>query len=82
MMMDQKLTVRVRVVCGWGGVCRPPPPYGVCGCACSSSSLSSSSGVCWDAKAGKWKAQISQDGKNKHLGSYDIEHEAAKAFDK
>jgi hypothetical protein len=35
-------------------------------------------GVCWDSYAKKWKAQIG----TKHIGHFDCEIEAAKAFDK
>jgi hypothetical protein len=38
-------------------------------------------GVSWNKKRRKWKAQISHDGKNQYLGSYDDEREAARAVD-
>ena len=38
-------------------------------------------GVSWDKKSRKWKAQISHDGKQQHLGSFDDEQEAARAVD-
>eukprot|EP00984_Skeletonema_dohrnii_P021409 scaffold10688_cov144-Skeletonema_dohrnii-CCMP3373.AAC.2 len=34
-------------------------------------------GVCFDKKCNKWKAQISIDGKRRHIGTYDNEEEAA-----
>ncbi len=39
-------------------------------------------GVCWDKKINKWKAQICLEGKNRHLGCFNDEIEAAKAYDK
>ena len=33
-------------------------------------------GVYWDKHANKWKAEITIDGKKKHLGYFDDEHEA------
>jgi hypothetical protein len=38
-------------------------------------------GVCRDVKAGKWRAGISYEGKHIHLGMFDDEIEAAKAYD-
>ena len=38
-------------------------------------------GVGWDKKNRKWRAQIRHDGKNQHLGSFDDEHDAARAVD-
>ena len=38
-------------------------------------------GVCWDKTKQKWKAEINFDGKSKHIGSYDDETEAARAYD-
>ena len=38
-------------------------------------------GVCWHKKNRKWRAGIWHDGKRQHLGSFDDEHEAARAFD-
>ena len=32
-------------------------------------------------KSGKWQAQICVDGKKKHLGTFMLEHDAAKAYD-
>ena len=37
--------------------------------------------VFWDKSNGKWKASCQVDGKNKYLGSFDDEVEAARAFD-
>jgi hypothetical protein len=39
-------------------------------------------GVCWEKNINKWKAQIKYDGKNRHLGCFEDEEEAAKAYDK
>lgn len=39
-------------------------------------------GVYWDKPREKWQAQIMIDGKNKRLGRFDLEIEAAKAYDK
>ena len=38
-------------------------------------------GVCWHERAGKWCAQIQVDGKNKHLGLFVVEINAARAYD-
>eukprot|EP01046_Picozoa_sp_COSAG06_P011219 COSAG06_NODE_634_length_13587_cov_23.361210_6_plen_551_part_00 len=38
-------------------------------------------GVCWDKKRRKWVARINHDGKQQNLGSFDDEHEAARAVD-
>jgi len=38
-------------------------------------------GVCWDRKYKKWKAEITIDRRNKFLGYFDIEPEAAVAYD-
>jgi hypothetical protein len=38
-------------------------------------------GVCWDTR-GKWRARITQSKKNKHLGYFTDEIEAAKAYNK
>jgi hypothetical protein len=38
-------------------------------------------GVSWYKKDRKWKAQIRHDGKMHNLGSFDDEHEAARAVD-
>ena len=39
-------------------------------------------GVAWHKKRRKWVAAISLDGKNKHLGYFDDEAEAARAYNK
>jgi hypothetical protein len=39
-------------------------------------------GVSWYKRDSKWKAQIECDGKNHHLGSFEDEKEAAKAYDR
>lgn len=36
-------------------------------------------GVCWDATRGKWLAQVKVDGRQKHIGRFDSEAEAAAA---
>lgn len=38
-------------------------------------------GVCWDKRAKKWMAYVSLDRKQKHLGYFTDEKEAAKAYD-
>ena len=40
-------------------------------------------GVCWNHQDGRWKAAIKHDGTQHHLhvGRFDDEHEAARAFD-
>jgi hypothetical protein len=38
--------------------------------------------VVWDAHNGKWKASIREDGCSRHLGYYDDDEEAARAYDK
>jgi hypothetical protein len=38
-------------------------------------------GVAWDRAAKKWKAKIGIEGKDQHLGSFDNEDDAARAFD-
>ncbi len=38
-------------------------------------------GVNWYKRAGKWRATIKVSGKTDHLGTFDDEEEAAKAFD-
>jgi hypothetical protein len=37
-------------------------------------------GVCWNKAEGMWKAQISVDGKNRHLGNFSDKHEAASVY--
>ena len=39
-------------------------------------------GVCWDSHKRKWKAGIKINGKFKHLGNFDSEEEAARAYNK
>ena len=39
-------------------------------------------GVCWDAKAGKWKAQVSIGGRTKFLGNFDNPKDAARAYNR
>ena len=39
-------------------------------------------GVCWDKINKKWKAQISIDGKVKHLGIFTNEEEASEIYEK
>jgi hypothetical protein len=39
-------------------------------------------GVSWNKKHKKWHTRISINGKNKHLGYYDNEEEAARVYDK
>lgn len=43
-------------------------------------SLSKYKGVTWNARDGKWYAQIGLDGKGTYLGYFDTEVEAAKAY--
>ena len=38
-------------------------------------------GVCWNARNMKWTARIGHSGKNMHLGHFDEEDEAARAYD-
>jgi hypothetical protein len=38
-------------------------------------------GVSWDKQLGKWRATMQHDKKAQHLGSFDDEHEAARAYD-
>ena len=45
-------------------------------------SLSQHKGACWDKQNQKWKARIMVSGKQKSLGSYASEEEAARAYDK
>ena len=39
-------------------------------------------GVSWDEPRGKWKAQIQKDGRNRFIGRYDEDVEAAEAYDR
>lgn len=39
-------------------------------------------GVIWDRQTSKWRARIRNDGKLKHLGSFDNEADAARAYDR
>ena len=39
-------------------------------------------GVSWVKRDRKWQAEIKHDGKQQRLGSFDDEHEAARAVDK
>lgn len=39
-------------------------------------------GVCWDRKKLKWMARIDVEGKPKFLGYFEVEKDAAKAYDK
>lgn len=41
---------------------------------------SSFKGVCLDKRTGRWKGQITVDGKNRSLGQYDTEEEAAAVY--
>jgi len=38
-------------------------------------------GVCWDSSKGLWMASIYLDGKNKYLGRFTSEREAAGTYD-
>ena len=38
-------------------------------------------GVSKDKRSGKWRAKISAEGKRKHIGSFEFEVDAAKAYD-
>jgi hypothetical protein len=38
-------------------------------------------GVCWDNPTAKWRAYIKIEGKNKHLGYFDNEEDAGRAYD-
>lgn len=38
-------------------------------------------GVCWDAKAKSWQAQIMVSGEHRSLGGYETEEDAARAYD-
>jgi hypothetical protein len=39
-------------------------------------------GVCWFERNNKWQTQIRYDGKQHHLGCFEDEEEAARAYDK
>jgi hypothetical protein len=39
-------------------------------------------GVTFDRQTGRWKAQVTVDGRNRHLGRYDTAEEAARAYDR
>jgi TPR repeat protein len=39
-------------------------------------------GVCWHKSSNKWKVQLYYDGKHHHLGCFEDEEEAAKAYDR
>jgi hypothetical protein len=45
-------------------------------------SFSKYKGVYWSKNAKKWVAQITIDGKSKHLGYFELEEDAAAAYDK
>lgn len=47
----------------------------------SASASSKYRGVCWRRNLGKWFARIKVDGKEKHLGYFNCELEAARAYD-
>jgi hypothetical protein len=38
-------------------------------------------GVCWDKRAGKWRVQIGDHGRRRHVGHFTDEVEAARAYD-
>ena len=59
-----------------GAVCRQENQMNM---AMRSDNTSGSSGVCWDRWAGKWKAYIFVDGKNKNLGRYSKKEDAIEA---
>lgn len=44
-------------------------------------SSSSYVGVCWDKLTQKWRAQIGTEGRNKHIGLFEDEAAAARAYD-
>lgn len=39
-------------------------------------------GVCWERSRGRWMARIGVDGRKRHLGYFDDEEQAARAYDR